>query len=110
MASYPVCKRKHEKRRQVKLLVHFDEQVTTITYMMEETVAFGKVDNVDMYGVHELERILHAEVEPLQVSVAICVVSHEAIEGVIRPHPHLVQICRLEVRIEGQDGLGRVSV
>ena len=78
--------------------------------MMEETVAFGEVDNVDMYGVHELECILHAEVEPLQVSVAVCVVPHEAVEGVIGPNPHLVQICRLEVRIEGQDRLGRVGV
>ena len=78
--------------------------------MMEETVAFGEVDNVDMYSVHELECILHAEVEPLQVSVAVCVVSHEAVEGVVGPHAHLVQICCLEVRIEGQDRLGRVSV
>ena len=78
--------------------------------MMEETVAFGEVDNVDMYGVHELECILHAEVEPLQVSVAVCVVSHETVEGVIGPHSHLVQICSLEVRIEGQDRLGCVSV
>ena len=69
--------------------------------MMKETVAFGEVDNVDMYSVHELECIFYAEVEPLQVSVAVCVVSHEAVEGVVGPHPNLVQICCFEVRIEG---------
>ena len=83
---------------------------TTFTYMMKETVAFGEVNDVYMHCVSELKSILHAKVEPLQVSVAVCVVSHEAVEGVIGPHSHLVQIRTLEVRVEGESRLGNVCV
>ena len=61
-----------------------------------------------MDGVHELARIFHAEVEPLQVSVAVCVVAHEAVEGVIGAQAHLVQVGTFKVGVEGQRRLVRL--
>ena len=55
-----------------------------------------------MDGVHELARVLHAKVEPLQVSVAVCVVAHEAVEGVVGAQAHLVQVGAFKVGVEGQ--------
>ena len=58
--------------------------------------------------VHELARIFHAKVEPLEVSVAVCVVAHEAVESVIGAQAYLVQIGTLKVGVEGQGRLVRL--
>ena len=70
--------------------------------MVKQAVAFGKVNYVDMHSVHELACILHAKVEPLQVTVAVCVVAHEAVESVVGSESHLIKVRAFKVGIEGQ--------
>ena len=47
--------------------------------MMEETVAFGEIDDIDLNRVSKFARVLHPKVEPLQVSVSIRVITHPTV-------------------------------
>ena len=60
------------------------------TYIVEEGVALGEIDDVDADGLEEFAGILHAEIKPLQATTTVGVVSHEQIECLARPHPHLI--------------------
>lgn len=58
--------------------------------MMEKTIAFSKIDDIDLYGVSKFACILHPEVEPLQIAISIGVVSHPNIESRCIFHSYLV--------------------
>ena len=61
--------------------------------MMEEGVAFRKVDNVKPNSAVELSRVLDAEIEPLKVTVTVGVVAHEAVKRrSVSQHANLVQV------------------
>ena len=72
-----------------------------LTYMVEEGVALGKVDDIEVNGLHEVTRVLHPKIEPLKVARAVRVVTHEQVESGYVTLPHLVQISTLEVGVEG---------
>ena len=61
-----------------------------MTYMVEKTIAFCEIDDIDLYGVSKFASILHTEVKPLQISISIWVVPHPDIESRCIFHPHLV--------------------
>ena len=52
-----------------------------LTYMVEEGVALGKVDDIEVNGLHEVTRVLHPEIEPLKIARAVRVVPHEQVES-----------------------------
>ena len=73
--------------------------------MVEERVALGEVDDVDVHGLDEVTRVLHPKIEPLKVARAVRVVPHEQVESGYVALSHLVQIGALEVCVEGDFGL-----
>ena len=54
-----------------------------------------------MNGACEVRMILHAKVEPLQITIAIGVIAHEDIECVLIAASDLLDIGTLHVAIEG---------
>ncbi len=70
------------------------------TYMVEQTISFGEIDDIDLDCVREFTRVLHSEVKPLEISVSIRVITHPAVESCLAFHSYLVQICTLEVSIK----------
>jgi len=74
------------------------------SYVVEKTVTLCKVDDVDMDFCHVIAGVLHAEIEPLQVTRAIGVVTHEAVKGVVASNAHLVQVGALKVSIKSHLG------
>lgn len=77
--------------------------------MVEQTVSLGEVDNVDPDSVHKIIRVLHPEVEPLQIPIAICVVAHKNVESCSVLQPHLVEVGALKVSVKGDRRL-QISV
>lgn len=69
--------------------------------MVEERVALGEVDDVDVNGFDEVTRVLHPKIEPLQVACAVRVVPHEKVESGNVALAHLIQIGALEVCVKG---------
>ena len=51
-----------------------------LTYMVEQRVALGEVDDVKVNGLDEVTRVLHPKIEPLKVARAVRVVPHEQVE------------------------------
>ena len=78
--------------------------------MVEQTVAFREVHDVYMHRLHEFTGVFHTEIEPLQVSVAISVITHEAVESVVGSNADLIEVRTLKVGVEGQGGLCLVRV
>ena len=52
-----------------------------LTYMVEERVALGKVDDVEVNGLDKVTCVLHPKIEPLEIARAVCVVSHKQVES-----------------------------
>ena len=69
--------------------------------MMEKTVAFCEVDDIDANGFQEVTLVLHSEVEPLQVARSIGIISHEYIESCAIFDAYLVKVGAFKVCIEG---------
>ena len=73
----------------------------SLTYMMEKTVTFSKVDDINANRLKEVTLILHSEVEPLQVARSVGIISHEYIESCAIFDAYLVKVGAFKVRIEG---------
>ena len=52
-----------------------------LTYMVEERVALGEVDNIEVNGLNEVTRILHPKIEPLKIARAVRIVPHEQVKS-----------------------------
>ena len=72
-----------------------------LTYMVEEGVALGKVDDIEVNGLHEVTRVLHPKIEPLEIARAVRVVPHEQVKISQTALANLVQISAFEVCVEG---------
>ena len=68
--------------------------------IVKKRISFGKIYNIDPYFAWEVLRCDHSEVKPLQVGVAVGVISHPQIIDIIFPPPDLVNIATLEVRVK----------
>ena len=60
--------------------------------MIEKRISFGEIDDVDVHSVNELARVLHSEIKPLQITISVCVVAHEAVESRATSYPNLIQV------------------
>lgn len=68
---------------------------------MEQAVSLCEVDDINPDCIHEIVRVFHSEVEPLQVAVAIRVVAHKNIESSRIFQSHLVEVGAFKVSVEG---------
>ena len=68
--------------------------------IVKKRISFGKIYNIDPYFAWEVLRGDHSEVEPLQVGIAVGVISHPQIIDIIFPPPDLVNIATLKVRVK----------
>ena len=51
-----------------------------LTYMVEERVALGKVDDIEANSLLEVTRVFHPKIEPLKIARAVRVIPHEQVE------------------------------
>ena len=70
--------------------------------MVEKTVAFGEIDDVDSDGVDKLTGVFHSEVEPLQVADTVCVIPHPHVESGLILDSDLVEIGTFKVSIKSE--------
>ena len=70
------------------------------TYREEKTVSLRKVDNVYSDCASEVRVVLHPKIKPLEVAVAVRVISHEHIEGSLAFASDLLDVSALKIAIE----------
>ena len=67
---------------------------------MEETVPFCKIDDVDPDSFSEFGWVFHPKVEPLQIAITICVISHPTVKSRRIFQSNLVNICTFKVSVK----------